>query len=52
MKKTEIKRYYNNNKNLLKLIIKLFNLKQKYKNKKIINNIKIILNIISFFKFN
>ena len=52
MKKIRIKKHYNNNKNLLKSIIKLFNLKWKYKNKKVINNIKVILNATSFFKFN
>ena len=52
MKKTETKKYYNNNKNLLKPIIKLFNLKWKYRNKKVINNIKVILNAVFSFKFN
>ena len=51
MKEIKTKKYYNNNKNLLKFIIKLFNLKWKYKNEKVINNIKVILNIISSFKF-
>ena len=32
--------------------MKLFNLKWKYRNKKAVNNIKIILNTVFFSKFN
>ena len=52
MKEIKTKKCYNNNKNLLKLIMRLFNLKQKYKNEKVVNNIKIILNAVFSFKFN
>ena len=52
MEETGIKKHHNNNKDLLKLIIRSFNLKQKYRNEKAINNTKTVLNAVFSFKFN